>query len=193
MTVPLCTEHMTDQQRYELLEYLLDRENWSRNCLPMDWLRTTDFFSAPASTRYHGTYAGGLFDHCMNVTLELIELTTREVAEPWQRLASPIIIGILHDVTKLFTYKLGEDGKYHHDREYGEDYIHGLDSLNRVREHMDLTDEEAACIRYHMGAYETKDWNEYSEAMRKFPNVLWTHTADMVASQILEAYYGKME
>lgn len=187
MVVPLITEHLTARQRYELLEYLLDKEDWSRNCLPMEWLCSTDFFDAPSSTRYHGAYSGGLFDHCMNVTLELIELSNREVTEPWQRLASPVIVGILHDATKLLAYRLGEDGKYHHSREYEDGYIHGLDSLNRVREHMDLTDEEAACIRYHMGAYEIADWDEYSKAMRKFPNVLWTHTADMVASQILEA------
>lgn len=46
--------------------------------------------------------------------------------------------------------------------------------------------EERLCIRYHMGAYETSDWDEYDQAIRKFPNVLWTHTADMLASKLME-------
>ena len=40
------------------------------------------------------------------------------------------------------------------------------------------------CIRYHMGAYEKDGWNEFDLAIRKYPNVLWTHTADMYASKV---------
>lgn len=48
-----------------------------------------------------------------------------------------------------------------------------------------LTNEEIACIMYHMGAFtDQKEWNYYTNAVRTYPNVLWTHTADMVASQI---------
>lgn len=186
MITPICTKHLSDRQRYEILEGLLYQADWSQNCLPMDWLSQTDFFEAPASAHHHGSYAGGLFDHCMNMTMVLIDLSEKEVVEPWQRIASPVIIGILHDATKLFTYTLGDDGRYHNDRYYSEDYNHGLDSLIRVREHMSLTDEEAACIQYHMGAYDTNHWQDLTDAMRKFPNVLWTHTADMVASQLME-------
>jgi hypothetical protein len=51
---------------------------------------------------------------------------------------------------------------------------------------INLTEEELLCIRFHMGAYETGDWSSYDIAIRKFPNVLFTHTADMFASKILE-------
>ena len=51
---------------------------------------------------------------------------------------------------------------------------------------MDLTEEEKLCITYHMGAYETSNWNEFEKAIRKYENVLWTHTADMYASKIVE-------
>ena len=50
-----------------------------------------------------------------------------------------------------------------------------------------LTQEEIACIRYHMGAFTDKvEWNYYTNAIKTYPNVLWTHTADMVASQIYD-------
>jgi hypothetical protein len=41
------------------------------------------------------------------------------------------------------------------------------------------------CIRYHMGAFTDKsEWNDYTRAVRNYPNVLWTHQADMLASQV---------
>lgn len=51
---------------------------------------------------------------------------------------------------------------------------------------MTLTIEEIYCIRYHMGAYETDNWKQYDLAIRQFENVLWTHTADMYASKVLD-------
>jgi hypothetical protein len=49
-----------------------------------------------------------------------------------------------------------------------------------------LTEEEVACIIYHMGAFtDSKEWGDYNNAIRKYPNVLWTHQADMIASQIM--------
>lgn len=48
-----------------------------------------------------------------------------------------------------------------------------------------LTDEEIMCIRYHMGAFTDKsEWNDYTRAVRQYPNVLWTHQADMLASHV---------
>lgn len=48
-----------------------------------------------------------------------------------------------------------------------------------------ITREEEACIRYHMGAFtEKEEWKDYTDAVERFPNVLWTHTADMIASHI---------
>lgn len=48
-----------------------------------------------------------------------------------------------------------------------------------------LTDEEMACIRWHMGAFDDKEnWDKYGKSIEKYPNVLWTHTADMMAARI---------
>ena len=50
---------------------------------------------------------------------------------------------------------------------------------------LELTEEEMVCIRYHMGPYEGKEmWSSYSNAMRRYPNLIWVHAADMIASQI---------
>ena len=152
----------------------------------LDWLKNTDFFIAPASTRFHGAYEGGLFDHCMNVADRLC-LWTRLGVTRWKRPESPVIVGLLHDVTKL--------GAYIHDP-YGNSWVHnpewtclrphGEDSVVKLANHIELTEEEQFCIRWHMGAYETDRWDDYDKAIRAYANVLWTHTADMYASKIME-------
>ena len=64
---------------------------------------------------------------------------------------------------------------------------HGEKSVILALQNIRLTDEEIMCIRYHMGAYESeKIWSNLGQAIRRYPNILWTHTADMLASQILE-------
>ena len=49
---------------------------------------------------------------------------------------------------------------------------------------MPLTFEEIMCIRYHMGAFYSAEMNDYSRAVEQVPNVLFAHTADMIASKI---------
>ena len=61
---------------------------------------------------------------------------------------------------------------------------HGDKSVMLLSQYLQLTMEEILCIRYHMGAFvDQKEWNDYT---RVCPNVLWTHTADMIAAHILE-------
>lgn len=145
------------------------------------------FFEAPASTRYHGAYTGGLFQHSANVTMALIMLT-KNLGLTWEREDSPVVIGMLHDLCKIDQYKYNQDkGCY----TYSNDPVvkgHGVKSVIYAQRYgIELTEEEIACIIYHMGAFTPQDeWNDYNAAIKKFPNVLWTHTADMVASQILE-------
>ncbi|MEG2566735.1 MAG: hypothetical protein RSA84_11060, partial [Acinetobacter sp.] len=63
---------------------------------------------------------------------------------------------------------------------------HGDKSVLMLAPWIGLTEEEIMCIRWHMGAFDEKpNWNRYSTAVKRWPNVLWTHTADMVASQIM--------
>ena len=148
-----------------------------------EYLDNMGFFEAPASTKYHGNYEGGLFEHSVIVTQELVNLT-KKLDLKWERPQSPFIIGMLHDLCKIDNYTKKEDGSY----DYNKDKIftgHGSLSVARAGELFKLTEEEKACIFHHMGAYENDMWNEYDKAIKKYPNVLYTHTADMIASKIV--------
>ena len=144
------------------------------------------FFDAPASIKHHGAYEGGLFDHSLEVAKQLVNLTEKLGLE-WERPESPYIVGLFHDLCKCDNYvKDFESGKW----TYNPEIIipgHGDKSVIMAQMLMKLTDEEIACIRWHMGAYETdpKMWNYYGKAVEAFPNVLYTHTADMIASKIV--------
>ena len=152
------------------------------------WLIENGFFTAPASTKYHGCYEGGLFDHSFVVMTSLIELSAKN-GLAWGRAESPFIIGMFHDLCKIDQYKKTDTQemlapKY--------EYVtttdlkgHGDKSVIMLASHIQLTEEEAMCIRYHMGAFtEKEEWNDYTRAIHKFHNVLWTHHADMIASHV---------
>ena len=152
------------------------------------WLSESEFFTAPASTRFHGNYEGGLFDHSFMVMEVLCDLTRHNNLK-WQRDGSPFIVGLLHDLCKIDNYIPiidPTDGSVSY--KYTEDTAikgHGDKSVMLLASHMELTEEEVMCIRYHMGAFtEKEEWNFYTRAVRQFPNVLWTHQADMIASHV---------
>lgn len=159
-------------------------------------LSKTDYFYGPSSTKWHAAYPGGGFDHAFNVTECLVKMT-QKLGLSWQRPISPFLVGLLHDYTKVGAYVMKQEmNPVTHEIETWYEWnpearklsdIHGEDSLLKVREIVQLTAEEEACIRWHMGAYEGKEsWPGYDAAIRKFPNVLWTHTADMYASKVME-------
>lgn len=196
----MTTNIVKESRRQKLIELLIEYGVWGPGFedLVERLSNETDFFTAPASTKWHAAYPGGLFDHCVGVMQQLVELTHKGVCSPWQRSVSPFIVGLLHDATKFGAYIMKQDRNpltqeietwYEWNPEHEElSPIHGEDS--RLKVHcrlLELTDEEQACIRWHMGAYEGKDsWPGYDAAIRKYPNVLWTHTADMYASKVME-------
>ena len=143
------------------------------------------FFDKPASIKHHGTKNGDLFYHSMAVTQELIHLT-KALELHWERPESPYIVGMLHDLCKCDMYwnVPGEPEKW----EYCDHTIltgHGDRSVIMAQQIISLTQEEIACIRWHMGAFDDKEnWKYYSQCVFVYPNVLYTHTADMIASQI---------
>lgn len=163
-------------------------------------LTESRFFAAPASTKYHGAYEGGLFDHSYNVTSVLVTLSHNNNLE-WQRPESPYIIGMFHDICKQDQYRHPITGTLYggsvkepiydpFEWEYDPDTLlkgHGDKSVMLLSQYLQLTMEEILCIRYHMGAFvDQKGWNGYTRAIHECPNVLWTHTADMIAAHILE-------
>lgn len=141
------------------------------------------FCEAPASTKYHGSRPGGLVLHSMEVCSALIQLTV-DCRLDWERPESPIIIGYFHDLCKIDQYIRQEDGTYTWNKEVPQE--HGEKSIDYIEKYagIKLTEEEKACIRYHMGAFIKEDIDGYCDAIKKFPNVLFTHTADMVAARI---------
>lgn len=163
----------------------------------LDWLTINGFFIAPASTKYHGSHEGGLYEHSEAVTKVLVDLTNKLNLQ-WQDPRSPYIIGMFHDLCKIDAYKhpiidctplSGEKILDTTKWEYNTDTTltgHGDKSVMLLSQHLKLTEEEILCIRYHMGAFTDKEeWKYYGAAIEKYPNVLWTHTADMVASRVI--------
>lgn len=141
------------------------------------------FFTSPASLHHHGAYTGGLFDHSFQVTKALLSLTKR-LELKWQQERSPYIVGMFHDLCKIDSYVFYGEWKHNQNILLPG---HGEKSAILLMQYMDLTDEEILCIRWHMGAFDKQEyWDCYSRAIKKFPNVLYTHTADMIASQITE-------
>lgn len=143
-----------------------------------------NFFTAPASTRFHGNYEGGLFDHSFKVAETLVRLTKYNNLD-WERKESPYIIGMFHDLCKTDYYISNGTG---HCWEYNDDCLlkgHGEKSVMLLSQFYTLTEEEIMCIRYHMGAFTPKEeWSDYTRAVHTYPNVLWTHHADMIASHV---------
>lgn len=184
-----------------LREYHPDvADRYLRNYDLMAYLNSGGFFTAPASTKYHGAYEGGLFDHCVAVTNALEDFSLC-MGLNWQREESPFIVGMFHDLCKCDQYRLKEKpeiirdglgaevilGEEQPEYEYNDKTVlkgHGTKSILILSQYITLTEEEMLCIRYHMGAYETDDWDGFDRAIRKYPNVLWTHTADMYASKV---------
>ncbi len=159
-------------------------------CDPTEDLILLGYFCAPASTKYHGSYVGGLFDHSMIVTQQLVNLTDK-LGLQWERPESPYIVGAFHDLCKCDQYiELDTDPGCKRKFACNDLMLlhgHGEKSVMVASTLTRLTMEEVACIRYHMGAFTDKEqWSEYTDAIHDFPNVLWTHTADMDASHIIE-------
>lgn len=161
----------------------------------VDTLAEWGFFNMPASTKYHGTREGDLFLHSKNVAREL-ERITKACGVEWANPRSPILIGYFHDLCKCDSYKRpvvahrvdGHPVVDSNSWEYRKDQMlegHGDKSVMLASTLCKLTEEEMLCIRYHMGAYKTDDWNGFDRAIKKYDTVLWTHTADMLASKVI--------
>lgn len=143
------------------------------------------FFDAPASINHHGAYSGALFDHSLAVTGALLDYTDK-MGLTWSNARSPYIVGMFHDLCKCDNYKV-VDGKW----KYNPNMIlpgHGEKSIIMLQNIAPdaLTNEEIACIRWHMGAFDDRNnWEYYTRAVAKFPNVMYTHAADMAAAYIV--------
>lgn len=162
----------------------------------------SDFFKAPASTRYHGAYAGGLLEHSLNVYDCLCDYLSRSRAkEKYGMNYSPesvAIVALLHDLCKVNFYQettrnVKEDGVWKTVPYYSIDdklpYGHGEKSVYIVSGYMRLTRDEAFAIRYHMGFAGAESVNaigNIGKAFEMFPLAFALSVADMEASYYIE-------
>lgn len=147
-----------------------------------EWAKKSGFMTAPASTKYHGACIGGLYKHSKAVQETLVNFT-KKLGLQWQNERSPYVVGMFHDLCKVDQYVQAEYGYEHNENILLKG--HGEKSVILLSQFMTLTEEEIMCIRYHMGAYETGNWKQFDLAIKKYPNVLYTHTADMYASKLM--------
>lgn len=167
----------------------------------LEYLEKSDFFTAPASTRYHGAYFGGLLEHSLNVYDCLCDYLARPRVKEQYGLEFPeetvAIVALLHDLCKVDFYvestrNVKEDGVWKTVPYYTIDdklpYGHGEKSVYIASGYMRLTREEAFAIRYHMGFSGEENVNTVGAAFAKFPLAVALFTADMEASYFVEGF-----
>lgn len=187
------------ENRMELVEEFegLLREHVEREGLDdlIAWLRGSDFYTAPASTRYHGAHEGGLLVHSLTVFEELVGLIQHFGMEDSISLESAAICGLLHDVCKVGAYKTEMRWRKDADNrweqyptyKFDEDYPfggHGSKSVYLIQHFMHLDPEEAAAINCHMGAYDSTSYSNPSSAFSTYPLAWLLHVADEAATHI---------
>ena len=157
----------------------------------IDFLEKSDFFKAPASTRFHGDHEGGLAEHSFKVyeiLKEKVKIAGLDIPEE-----TVIISALLHDICKTNFYKidyrnaknsLGVWEKVpYYTIEDTIPYGHGEKSVMMLTEYIKLTNNEKYAIRWHMGFSEPKElYGTLGQAFTKYPFALLLHEADMEAT-----------
>lgn len=153
-------------------------------------LEASDFFTAPASTKYHDSVAGGLCTHSLSV-YDYLESECKELFSN----ESIAVVALLHDVCKIGYYKVNtrnvknDKGVWEQVPYYDVDdkfpMGHGEKSVIMIMDCMKLTTEEMMAIRWHMGGFEPKEnYQSLSKAYAEFPLALYLHMADMKATYL---------
>lgn len=197
---------MTSKERFlEIYQTNIQRDGADR-LLSFLLSSHSDFFSAPASSRYHGAYVGGLVDHSLNVYDCLKDYLARPRVQEVYDLKNYseetiAIVALLHDLCKINCYhpsfrNVKNDAgiwekvptfEFRDEIPYG----HGEKSVYIISGYMRLSREEAFAIRYHMGFSGTEDTRNVGAAFEKFPLAFALSTADMEATYFLESQHKK--
>lgn len=163
----------------------------------ISFLEKTDFFEAPASTRFHGDYKGGLVEHSMKVYEILKEKVKNASIEIDTSEDTIIISALLHDICKANFYKVdyrnakNELGVWEKVPYYTIDdqipYGHGEKSVMMISEYIKLTPEEKYAIRWHMGFTEPKEvYSTIGAAYKKYPLALLLFEADIESTYFFD-------
>lgn len=165
----------------------------------LEWLESTDFYTCPASTKYHLCEEGGLCQHSLNVYERLEKLMITEYGEDGYNKESVALCGLLHDICKTNYYKVEmrnvkEDGVWVQKPYYTVDdqlpYGHGEKSVYIINGFVRLTREEAIAINWHMGGFDTRVQGgsiDYNKAYNKYPLAVLLHIADLEATFLDES------
>ena len=162
----------------------------------LDYLIKSDFFVAPASTKFHLCVEGGLCLHSIDVYKRLKQLVETEKLNVSDETVA--IISLLHDICKIRYYKtekrnVKENGEwiqkdyYYVDEDFP--YGHGEKSVFIISNFMRLTPEEAVAINWHMGEFDDRvkgGSGSCSKAFNKYPLAFLLHIADLMATYIDE-------
>ena len=171
----------------------------------IEYLNNSDFFTAPASTKYHSSFEGGLAEHSFAVYVALKEKVSYMYGD-WLSKDTIIITALLHDICKINFYKKEKKNvkKGTKINDWGKEVAnwveeevwtvddsepmgHGEKSLWILSKMIELTDQEAYLIRYHMGFTEPKEnYMHLNNALNKYPEIILLHTADLEASYLVE-------
>ena len=188
---------MTARERFiEIYKNNIKREGADKL---LEYLISSDFFVAPASSRFHSSYEGGLCEHSLNVYDCLVSYLKSDRAKQFgfeYTDESIAIAALLHDLCKIGVYKKGfrnvkdERGAWQRVDTFEYDdklpYGHGEKSVYIASGYMRLTREEAFAIRYHMGFSSTEDIRNVGSAFEKFPLGVALWIADMEATYFME-------
>ena len=184
--ISIFKQHIHRDGADKLLEYLLSEKS--------------DFFTAPASTKYHGDYDMGLVTHSVNVYYCLKDYLSRArcLSEYKMNYSDETIalVALLHDVCKIKCYHKylrnvkNEEGVWEQVAAFNfedpEPFGHGEKSVFLISKFLRLTNEEAYAIRYHMGFSEEGSGRNAGKAFEKYPLALALNVADMEASYYVD-------
>ena len=167
----------------------------------LNFLERSDFFEAPASTKNHSAYKGGLCQHSINVYHRFVKLLQMEYGEDYTEVISNesvAIIALLHDLCKVNFYAMDtknvkRDGQWVQERYYRiEDslpYGHGEKSVYMISGFMRLTREEAMAINWHMGGFDPRIREgsvRLTDVYYRYPIAFIFHIADNMATYLDE-------
>jgi hypothetical protein len=190
---------MTAKERFiEIYKKNITREGADKLLEYLD-SPASDFFTAPASARYHSSYEGGLCEHSLNVYDCLVSYLKSDRAKQFgfeYSDESIAIAALLHDLCKIGVYKKGfrnvkdERGVWQRVDTFEYDdrlpYGHGEKSVYIASGYMRLTRDEAFAIRYHMGFSGNDDPGNVGKALEMFPLGFFLNCADTEAAYFME-------
>lgn len=159
----------------------------------LSWLESTDFYKAPASSFFHGNYAGGLIDHSTHVYEQLKRIASIYSAGMYTE-ETLAIVALFHDLCKVNTYVestrnvkneitgVWEKKPFYKKRESFAFGGHGSKSVFLVMRFMMLTEEEASAINAHMGFSDRQDYGFPGEVFQQNKLAWMLHVADEAAT-----------